>query len=57
MTAPRDPPLHRIPTRDGLVFDAWLDGPTDGALVLMLHGYAQSRHSWREQVPALASAG
>jgi pimeloyl-ACP methyl ester carboxylesterase len=57
MTASGDPPLHRVPTRDGLIFDAWLAGPADGALVLMLHGYPQSRHSWREQVPALAAAG
>ena len=57
MTAPQDPPLQRIPTRDGLVFDAWLAGPADGALVLMLHGYPQSRHSWRAQLPALAAAG
>jgi pimeloyl-ACP methyl ester carboxylesterase len=49
--------VHRIPTRDGLVFDAWLEGPADGTLVLMLHGYPQSRHSWRAQVPALAAAG
>jgi pimeloyl-ACP methyl ester carboxylesterase len=25
--------------------------------VLLLHGFPQSRHSWREQVPALAAAG
>ena len=30
----------------------------DGApLVLLLHGFPQSRHSWREQVPALGQAG
>jgi pimeloyl-ACP methyl ester carboxylesterase len=50
-------PVHQIPTRAGLVFDAWLEGPADGALVLLLHGYPQSRHSWREQLPALAQAG
>jgi pimeloyl-ACP methyl ester carboxylesterase len=32
-------------------------GPADGPLVLMLHGYPQSRHSWRQQVPALGAAG
>ncbi|HYB70172.1 MAG TPA: alpha/beta hydrolase [Candidatus Bathyarchaeia archaeon] len=32
-------------------------GPADGPLVLLLHGYPQTRHSWRAQVPALGSAG
>ena len=32
-------------------------GPADGPLVLLLHGYPQSRHSWRRQVPALGAAG
>jgi pimeloyl-ACP methyl ester carboxylesterase len=50
-------PLRRVTTRTGLVFDAWLEGPEAGPLVLMLHGYPQSRHAWREQVPVLAAAG
>lgn len=49
--------LHKIRTRAGLNFDAWKEGPADGPLVLLLHGYPQSRHSWRAQVPALAAAG
>lgn len=32
-------------------------GPPDGELVLLLHGYPQSRHAWRHQVPALGRAG
>ena len=51
------PELRKITTRAGLTFDAWKEGPADGPLVLFLHGYPQSRHSWREQVPALAAAG
>jgi pimeloyl-ACP methyl ester carboxylesterase len=51
------PELRRIDIGNGLVFDAWIEGPENGELVLMLHGYPQSRHTWREQVPALASAG
>ncbi|QQS10903.1 MAG: alpha/beta hydrolase [Rhodospirillales bacterium] len=47
----------RITTRAGLTFDAWDEGPADGPLVLLLHGYPQSRHTWRAQVPALAAAG
>ncbi|HJQ60227.1 MAG TPA: alpha/beta hydrolase [Vineibacter sp.] len=49
--------LHKIATSGGLVFDAWIDGPADGELVLLLHGYPQSRHTWRHQLPALAAAG
>lgn len=49
--------LHKIRTRAGLTFDAWKEGPADGPLVLLLHGYPQSRHTWRAQVPALAAAG
>jgi pimeloyl-ACP methyl ester carboxylesterase len=39
------------------VFDASTDGPRAGALVLLLHGFPQSRHTWREQIAALAQAG
>jgi pimeloyl-ACP methyl ester carboxylesterase len=39
------------------VFTAWLEGPADGEPVVMLHGFPQSRHSWRAQVAALAAAG
>lgn len=49
--------LRKITTKDGLTFDAWIEGPESGEIVLMLHGFPQSRHTWREQVPALAAAG
>ena len=51
------PELQRIATTGGLVFDAWVDGPADGPLVVLLHGFPQSRHTWRHQLPALAAAG
>lgn len=51
------PALHTIRTASGLAFDAWVEGPQDGPIALLLHGYPQSRHSWRHQVPALAAAG
>ncbi len=51
------PTLERLTTRSDLVFDAWLEGPPEGPLVVLLHGFPQSRHTWREQVPALAAAG
>jgi pimeloyl-ACP methyl ester carboxylesterase len=38
-------------------FTADVDGPDDGPLVLLLHGFPQSRYTWRDAVPALAGAG
>jgi pimeloyl-ACP methyl ester carboxylesterase len=38
-------------------FTADTAGPADGALVLLLHGYPQTRHTWRHQIPALGAAG
>jgi pimeloyl-ACP methyl ester carboxylesterase len=49
--------LRKIQTEPGLVFDALVDGPADAPLVLLLHGFAESHHMWRAQVPALAAAG
>jgi len=44
-------------TRSGLTFTADVLGPTGGPLVLLLHGFPESRHSWRAALPALAAAG
>jgi pimeloyl-ACP methyl ester carboxylesterase len=38
-------------------FTADVAGPAGAPLVLLLHGFPQSRHSWRDQVPALGAAG
>src|SRR4051812_25490788 len=46
-----------LTTASGLRFEASVDGPDTGALVLLLHGFPQSRYSWRAQLPALAEAG
>ena len=46
----------QIATPEGR-FTADVAGPAGAPLVLLLHGFPQSRHSWREQVPALAAAG
>jgi pimeloyl-ACP methyl ester carboxylesterase len=51
------PDTRTIATASALCFDAWVDGPESGALVLLLHGFPQSRHSWRAVLPALAHAG
>jgi pimeloyl-ACP methyl ester carboxylesterase len=32
-------------------------GPASGPTVLLLHGFPQTRHMWRHQLPALAAAG
>jgi pimeloyl-ACP methyl ester carboxylesterase len=44
-------------TRSGLTFTADVSGPAGGPLVLLLHGFPESRHSWRAALPALAAAG
>jgi pimeloyl-ACP methyl ester carboxylesterase len=46
-----------IKTRSGLTFTADVAGPIDGPLVLLLHGFPESRHSWRAALPSLAAAG
>ncbi|MFM8355059.1 MAG: alpha/beta fold hydrolase [Gammaproteobacteria bacterium] len=38
-------------------FDVAVAGPTDGTVVLLLHGFPQTRHTWRDVLPALAKAG
>jgi pimeloyl-ACP methyl ester carboxylesterase len=48
--------LEAIQTREGS-FTADVAGRPGAPLVLMLHGYPQTRHSWRHQVPALGAAG
>ena len=40
-----------------MTFDVLADGPEDGRLVMLLHGFPQSAHEWRGQMSALAGAG
>ena len=49
--------LLEIETEPGLIFDVLADGAADAPLVLLLHGFAESFHMWRAQLPALAAAG
>jgi pimeloyl-ACP methyl ester carboxylesterase len=46
-----------IKTGSGLTFTADVAGPASGPLVLLLHGFPESRYSWRAALPALAAAG
>ena len=47
----------KILTVNGLDFTADLTGPEDGELVLFLHGFPQTRYTWRAELPALAELG
>ena len=38
-------------------FEVLVDGPEDGPLVLLLHGFPELSISWRHQLPALAERG
>ena len=49
--------LLEIETEPGLIFDVLADGAADAPPVLLLHGFAESFHMWRAQLPALAAAG
>jgi pimeloyl-ACP methyl ester carboxylesterase len=51
----RNPDIE-IATPEG-VFVASAIGPQDGPLVLLLHGFPQSRHTWREMLPTIGRAG
>ena len=42
---------------NGIQFHALAEGPVDGPLVLLLHGFPELSRSWRHQLPALAAAG
>ena len=42
---------------NGLAFTADVTGPRDGDVVLLLHGFPQTRHAWRAELRALAAAG
>src|SRR5207302_9963445 len=45
-----------IPVGD-FVFDARVAGPSDGELVVLLHGFPQTSLEWRAQLPPLGDAG
>jgi pimeloyl-ACP methyl ester carboxylesterase len=42
---------------NGLRFRAMVDGPADGEMFILLHGFPEGAESWAKQVDALAKAG
>ncbi len=44
-------------TNDGFTFEVTDAGPADGEVIVLLHGFPESRSSWREVTPALVHAG
>ena len=42
---------------NGLLFDALTEGPADGRLVVLLHGFPQTSWSWRHVMTTLAATG
>ncbi|MDN5858541.1 MAG: alpha/beta hydrolase [Pseudonocardia sp.] len=48
---------HRTVDVGGISLCVAESGPADGPVVLMLHGFPESSHSWRHQLSALAAAG
>jgi pimeloyl-ACP methyl ester carboxylesterase len=48
--------VHEFRNGD-LVFDVTDEGPADGDVVVLLHGYPENRTSWRYVIPALTAAG
>jgi pimeloyl-ACP methyl ester carboxylesterase len=42
---------------NGLRFRAMVDGPPDGQMAILLHGFPEGAESWSKQVDALANAG
>lgn len=49
--------LEQITISPDFTFDVLAAGAADAPLVLLLHGFAESMHTWRAQVAALAAAG
>lgn len=47
----------KVTTGPGFEFDVMIAGTEHAPLVLLLHGFAESFHMWREQMSALAAAG
>ena len=42
---------------NGIRLHVLQDGPDDGDLVILLHGFPEFSYGWRKQIPALSQAG
>src|ERR1700759_4980636 len=42
---------------NGINLNVACDGPTDGPLVVLLHGFPEFSYGWKAQIPVLAKAG
>jgi pimeloyl-ACP methyl ester carboxylesterase len=50
-------PVERFVDVNGVRLRILEDGPPDGPVVLLAHGFPELAYSWRHQIPALAAAG
>ena len=48
---------HQYIETNGIRLHVLQDGPKDGSLVILLHGFPDFSYGWRYQIPYLASAG
>jgi len=48
---------HQYIETNGIRLHVVQDGPKEGPLVILLHGFPEFWYSWRQQIPFLASAG
>ncbi len=51
-----EPTFRRVAT-NGVTLNVAEAGPEAGPLVVLLHGFPESWHAWRRQIPALVAAG
>lgn len=54
---PRDSYQHRTITTPDIEIHVVEEGPADGPLVLLLHGFPEFWYGWRKQIGPLAAAG
>ncbi|HWE57446.1 MAG TPA: alpha/beta fold hydrolase [Acidimicrobiales bacterium] len=47
--------MHNF-VRDGLTFDVTDEGPADGRVIVLLHGFPEDRHCWSGLIPTLTGA-
>ncbi len=48
---------HEKIKTNGITLNVALDGPSDGPLVLLLHGFPELWYGWRKQIPVLSAKG